>query len=174
MKVRTFCEFPTSLLTEDSSFDNWTEFIDYINDFIFKRLGHSDTKSIYNSDKFGELSIRVGIDHFIEDFDGKANIFVWIEPKNQDLTYDDDEWYNYMKECSDFVDFLVAEVEEFIKMVNQELKEIKFPKNENLIFKDERFYMEINPLFANHHAEFVPFQMDTEIDRNQLIDNIDG
>ena len=80
MRIKTECEFKTSLTTENSSIDGWDEYIEYLNDIIYKRLGDKDIKTIYESDKFGTLEITVGIDEFIDNKDGDAQIIIWIKP----------------------------------------------------------------------------------------------
>lgn len=171
MRIRTECEFKTSLTTENSSIDGWDEYIEYLNEIIYKRLGDKDTKSIYESDKFGTLEITVGIDEFIDDTDGDAHILVWIKPKNEELEYNDDDWYYYMTTSNGFVEFIESKVSEFVELVNTTIKDIQFPKNETLIFKDERFYMEISPICPNHTPEYVPFQIDTYINKDDIVDN---
>lgn len=171
MRIRTECEFKTSLTTENSSIDGWDEYIEYLNDLIYKRLGDKDMKATYESDKFGTLKITVGIDEFIDDSDGDAHIIVWIEPENTELEYNDDDWYYYMKTNNGFVEFIESKVAEFVELVNTTIKDIQFPKNESLIFKNERFYMEISPICSKHTPEYVPFQIDTYINKDDIIDN---
>lgn len=171
MRIKTECEFKTSLTTENSSIDGWDEYIEYLNDIIYKRLGDKDIKAIYESDKFGTLEITVGIDEFIDNKDGDAQIIIWIKPKNEELEYNDDDWYSYMKTANGFVEFIESKVSEFVELVNTTIKDIQFPKNENLIFKDERFYMEISPIYSHHTPEYVPFQIDTYINKDDIIDN---
>lgn len=172
MRIRTECKFKTSLTTENSSIDGWDEYIEYLNDIIHKRLGDKYVKAIYESDEFGTLAITVGIYTFIDDTDGKARILVWIKPKNEELEYNDDDWYDYMTASNGFVEFIESKVAEFVELVNTTIKDIQFPKNENLVFKDEQFYMEISPIYPNHIPEYVPFQIDTYINRDDIIDNL--
>lgn len=171
MRIITECEFKTSLTTENSSIDGWDEYIKYLNDIIYKRLCDKDTKAIYESDKFGTLEITVGIYEFIDDTAGDVHIIVWIKPNNEELKYNDDDWYDYMTTSNGFVDFIESKVSEFVELVNNTIKDIQFPKNENLIFKNEQFYMEISPICPNHTPEYVPFQIDTYINREDIIVN---
>lgn len=171
MRIKTECEFKTSITTENSSIDGWDEYIEYLNDIIYKRLGDKNTKAIYESDKFGTLEITVGIYEFIDDTDGDAHIIVWIKPNNEELKYNDYDWYDYMTTSNGFVDFIKSKVSEFVELVNTIIKDIQFPKNENLIFKNGQFYMEISPICPNHTPEYVPFQIDTYINRDDIIVN---
>ena len=52
---------------------------------------------------FGKLDILIGIDVFISDRDGKATIYVWIKPEDQDATYEDEALYNrIIRDCINF------------------------------------------------------------------------
>lgn len=174
MRITTYCEFDTSLSKDNSEIDNWEDYVKYINDLAWNRLRDKEMKIPYVSDKFGKLDIFIGIDTFINDIDGKATIFAWIKPEDQDATYGDEDWYNYMKTNSAFVDLIESKMAEYIEMANNILKDIQFPKDEELIFKNEYFYMKINIINPEHTPTFIPLTIDTTIDRNALIDNVDN
>ena len=36
MRIKTECEFKTALTTENNSIDGWDEYIEYLNDIIYK------------------------------------------------------------------------------------------------------------------------------------------
>lgn len=52
MRITTYCEFNTSLLTDNSEIDNWEDYVKYINDLVWIRLRDKEMKIPYVSDKF--------------------------------------------------------------------------------------------------------------------------
>ena len=72
MKIRTYCDLDSTLSVETSNIDNWGDYIEYLNDILFRRLCDKDEKVTFKSERFGNLDIIVGLDQFFQDRDGKA------------------------------------------------------------------------------------------------------
>ncbi len=72
MRITTYCEFNTSLSTDNSEIDNWEDYVKYINDLARLDLEIRKWKFLMFLISFGKLDILIGIDVFISDRDGKA------------------------------------------------------------------------------------------------------
>lgn len=175
MKLVTYCTVDTTLSSDQcSSIDNWDDYIEYINDIIYSK--HVEVRNVYTTNKLGNLGIIIDSDNLFDDKDGKAIIYITIIPTNDDKYNTEDEWYNVfydeLKDNKKFIQFLESLVLEFINNMNEVVKHIVIPKMENLIFKNERFFMEISPLVSSHTPEYIPIQLDSNIDINDFYSNL--
>ena len=51
----------------------------------------------------------------------------------------------------------------WIDTINPEIAEIKIPKNEEVVYKDDCFYIKFNPNNAQHNVEWKPFEIYTDV-----------
>ena len=91
MKIRTYCDLDSTLSVETSNIDNWGDYIEYLNDILFRRLCDKDEKVTFKSERFGNLDIIVGLDQFFQDRDGKAEVMINIFTKDENITYNEDD-----------------------------------------------------------------------------------
>ena len=172
MKIRTYCDLDSTLSVETSNIDNWGDYIEYLNDILFRRLCDKDEKVTFKSERFGNLDIIVGLDQFFQDRDGKAEVMINIFTKDENITYNEDEWYEHMNEDIVLIETIERMIKTFVEKVNASIKDIKYPKNETLIFKDGHYYMEINPNCPNHVPEYISLRVENDINRDNLIYNL--
>lgn len=170
-EIRSDIKFATILSTDECScVDNWDEYIEYLNDTIYKLTNDLEKKLNYKSDKFGDLKIILYMDQPLDDRDGKFEIHVKINDSRDN--FNEDDWYDGLAEDVPFIRFLEEQLVIYINELNDILKQIKHPINEELIYKDESLYMRISPINTKHVPEYVDFAIDTDVDTDQLFDNI--
>ncbi len=169
-EIRSEVKFATILSTDTSDIDNWDEYIEYLNDTIYKLTNDLEKKLNYKSNKFGDLKIILYIDQPLDDRDGKFEIRVKINDSRDN--FNEDDWYDGLAEDAQFIRFLEEQLVIYIKELNDILKQIKYPINEELIYKDGSLYMRISPINNKHVPVYVDFAIDTEVDTSQLFDNI--
>lgn len=97
---------------------------------------------------------------------------VIIFTKDDNIIYNEDEWYEHMNDDPALIETIEHMIKTFIEKINCAIKDIKYPKNETLIFKDGRFYMEISPICSNHTPEYISLEVENNINRDNLIYNI--
>lgn len=169
-EIRSEIKFDTVLSTDENNIDNWNEYIEYLNDTIYKLTNDLEKKLNYTSDIFGDLKIILYMDQPLDDRDGKFEIRVKINDSRNN--FNEDDWYDELAEDSQFIQFLDEQIVIYINDLNDILKQIKYPINEELIYKDGSLYMRISPINNKHVPEYVDFSIDTNIDTDQLFDNI--
>lgn len=168
-EIRSDIKFDTVISTDNCDIANWDEYIEYLNDIIFDIAGKDDKMVDYHSAKFGDLKIRLYIDVALDD-DGKFEVLI-ITNDSRD-NFNEDDWYDGLADDVQFVNFLEDQIVKYVNELNEKLSKILYPKGEELIYKDEELYMKISPINNQHTPEFVPFSIDTTVDRDQLFDNI--
>lgn len=169
-EIRSEIKFDNVISVDNSSITNWDDYIEYLNDIMYGLAGDSDKKLNYHSDKFGDLEILLYIDEALDDRDGKFVILIKINDSRDN--FNEDDWYNDLADDVQFINFLENQLVQYINELNAAFNHIQFPKNEELIYMDENLYMRISPTNYKHTPEFVPFTIDTTVDRDQLFDNI--
>jgi len=163
-------KFDNVLSVDTGSVDNWEEYIEYLNGAMYDLAGEADKKLNYHSDKFGDLKIILYIDQPLDEDNGEFEIRIKINDSRDN--FNEDDWYDGLADDVQFINFLENQLVQYINELNSTFNHIQFPKNEELIYKDESLYMRISPINYKHTPEFVPFTIDTTVDRDQLFDNI--
>ena len=169
-EIRSEVKFATTLSADNSDIQNWDEYIDYLNDVIYKLTKDQDKKLNYHSDKFGDLSIIIYLDSPLDDDDGKFEIRLRIQDSRDN--FNEDDWYDGLADDTAFMNYLEEQLIAYINELNPTLGQIQHPLGEELIYKNESLYMRISPINDKHTPEFVHFSVEPEVDRDQIFDNI--
>lgn len=170
--LSTSVTFDSLLSKDNSDIINLDNYLDYLNDIIYD-LAKDIQEIVYKtkSDIFGDLTIKVYIDEPIYWKDGRFTIKLYIYFSNEE--FDDDFWYDNLKKDKDLMDFLIACIDDYRNKLNNIVKYIKHPINENLVFIDDKLYMEISPSNYKHTPEFIDFYISSTHDIDeQILDNL--
>lgn len=173
MKIRTNCECSTSLQNFNSLVENYDDYIDYINEVIYKRIGSTDTVGVIQTNDLGELKVRVGIDELLSSYGtgDKATIEARMETERDDLN--EDQLMDIFEKDRPLMQHLYDLFLEHVDVVNDAIKDIMLPVDENLIFKYEHFYMEISTFNPTHTPSFIPLKLNKDFNFDEdIIENI--
>lgn len=171
LKVRSFIKLDTPLSTDNGDIDNWINYIEYLNDIIYKLVKDLDKNCVYNSNIFGTVKYIIYTDEAINDRDGKYIIQYNLIDERENAEELENDWYEKLELDKDFLDNIISNTKEYIIDINNAIKQIQYPINENLIYKNEHLYMEISPINSKHTPEFVPLAVDDDINIEDFLDN---
>ena len=170
MNILTNVKVPTSLVYANNSFDNNITYSDWLSWEIYDLMASPLTIET-QSRTLGRVKVSIYIDGNTLDshFNGNINVKIIIDEDNNDK--EDLIQYKFEKDL-ELQDFIIENIKNFINELNSAVKHIKHPINEVLVFKCERYFMEISPDGDFHTPEFKQFSYDIDFNETQLIDNI--
>lgn len=167
--IGTCVALNTTLSSSNSYIKNMDDYAFYLSEIIRGRVNKPRRVHLI-SDLFGELDITIQENKFscISD-KGKFNIYVNIEYSS----VDEDTIVDTFNKDRKLLSAIGNEISAFVKDLNPALRDIQIIKNENVIFENERFYIEVSPLNSKHETEWISFEIDEDFyDTEQLGDNM--
>ena len=170
--ARTICvtqvALETSLSKSKNSIDNYDDYIDFLSTIINSKSVRKEKKQVsFDSEYFGELDITISTDAYYL-VKGKFIVLIRIFA---DDDFTDEQWENEFPREHKLLNFLTTNIKDFVQVLNDKLSDIKHVTDENLIFKDERLYMEISPYTNLHTPTWVTFKILDNVPEEELIDN---
>lgn len=169
LDIRTYLNLDTSISMDNSNIENWEEYANYINNEVYSRILDIDKKFIVQTNYFGNIEVILKPHDCLEDDEGKFVILIKMTVDNN--TIDEDIFYNKFSKDTNLINSIVEHIIEYADEINERIKDIKHPLNENLIYKNENLYMELHPLFPKYEPTIVSLSLITNnINTDQLND----
>lgn len=166
--ISTQMYLETTLSTANSFIKNMDDYAYYLSQLIYKRI---NSRKFHTTSKlFGELEITIDANQYCCITDkGQFSVYVNFEYS----AVDEDAIVDTLNQDKQLLDTIGREISTFIRDLNPNLSDIQVIKNENVIFENEHFYIEVSPFNAKHETEWVKFEIDDNVyDTEQLGNNI--
>ena len=161
MYVKSIVEVETNIADDlEIIIENIDTFIDYVNEYVDDKLeGAIETFSL-KSNHFGECQITFSFRDLLLQ-NGYAEVIVEIENDDENVeTENRDKYYELSKDMT-FVNVITEELKEYVKKLEEDIKEITIPKDETAIFNETRetFFIEVKPISNKHTPDFTNIKL---------------
>ena len=156
---------------EECICENWDDYAHYIEEEIYNKVRDLDEKLTYNSKIFNELKIEYYFDSL--DKNGLANIYIRIEPTNDNFTEDD--FYDKFETDKDLLEFMEETLTKYVKELNNAINTILIPVKDSVWFNKytNSIYIEISPNQKYISDDlFKSFKIDADISIDKIIDGL--
>ena len=160
-------ECSTSLSNSNNNIENSDDFAYYINGIIESDIRDQTIEIPYNSKVFGDVIVDIYSKWLLWD-DFRFDIKVTIKTEDEIDTSVD--IYDVINTDPEFVNFIVKNVTTYIEKINANIN-IMHPINENMIFYENKLYVETSFSQKAHEVEYVKFTIDSNIDPDELTSN---
>ena len=162
MYVKSILEVKTNLSGDNEIIiENKEAFIDYVDDYVRNEFDNFRETFTLNSSHFGECEIIFRIRELLL-YNGYAEVVVEINNDDENVEIENrDKYFELSKYDMAFVDRLTEELKEYVKDIEDNLGEIKIPKDEITIFNETRetFFIEVSPIADKHTPEFTNIKL---------------
>lgn len=160
MKACACLSLATSLSTITSDIYNMEQLITNLDNFMRNRIKNKKHKIMLHSELFGELAVTFELNVFsYVAYNGQVNIAITIESDS----VDNKTFENKFKTDRNLIQAIYNAMSKWIDTINPEIAEIKFPKNEEVVYKDDCFYIKFNPNNTQHNVEWKTFEIYTDV-----------
>lgn len=168
-KFQTEVTLQTSLKWMNNSIKNEDDYIEYLSEKVYNDCTNKITAIYESDDDFNSTEITTCIEKWFvlnSKYELTVNVSFELTMFSSEDRYDNKP-YDYIIGNKDFMKFIYLQVEKFVNILNEEIN-IYYPINENLVYDDERLYMEIDIGSRQHTPDFEKLSIENDINIDDL------